>query len=95
VIWLILFLTFPTVWLALTFQTALLHRERVAYLIAAGLADVLANYGGLALLFYDWPQRGEWTFSKRLPRLCNLPGWRGRFARRCKVYINSKVPGHI
>lgn len=91
-IWLILFL--PTIILIATFKRALLGGSKPLLLVAF-LADVLANYGGLALLFYDFPKRGEWTFSKRLPRLCNLPGWRGRFARRCKIYINKRVPGHI
>lgn len=93
-IWLVLFLTLPTAILAATFERALLKHEPLV-LLTALTADVLANYGGLALLFYDSPRRGEWTFSKHLPRLCDLPGWRGRLARRCKIYINSKVPGHI
>jgi len=94
-IYLLAFLTLPTVILLATFELALKHQHAKLRLLIAFIADVLANYGGLALLFWDWPQYGEYTFSKRLPRLCNLPGWRGRFARRCKIYINKRVHGHI
>lgn len=89
----------PTIILIATFERALLGQSK-PLLLFAFLADVLANYGGLLLLFLfgkpmSWPKYGEWTFSKRLPRLCQLPGWRGRFARRCKIYINKRVPGHV
>lgn len=98
-IWLALFLTLPTVVLIATFQRALLQREPLVLLVAF-VADVLANYGLLLLLFLfgkpmSWPKWGEWTFSKRLPSLMRLPGWRGWVAAACKQYINSKVPGHI
>jgi len=99
-IYLLAFLTLPTVILILTFEAALKRPHAKLRLLIAFIADVLANYGGLLLLFLfgkpmSWPKCGEWTFSKRLPRLCELPGWRGRFARRCKIYINKRVPGHI
>ena len=87
-------LILPTIILIATFERALLGNSKPLLLVAF-IADVVANFSTLALLFWDWPQYGEWTFSKRLPRLCNLPGWRGRFARRCKIYINKRVPGHI
>ena len=87
-------LILPTIILIATFERALLGSSRPLLLVAY-IADVVANFSTLALLFWDWPQYGEWTFSKRLPRLCNLSGWRGRFARRCKIYINKRVPGHI
>ena len=87
-------LILPTVILIATFERALLGNSKPLLLVAF-LADVMANYGGLALLFWDWPQHGEWTFSKRLPRLCLLSGWRGRFALHCKDFVNKKVVGHI
>ena len=93
-IYLIALLILPTVILIATFERALLGNSKPLLLVAF-VADVLANYGGLALLFWDFPQSKEYTFSKRLPRLCGLSGWRGRFARRCKIYINKKAPGHI
>lgn len=92
--WLLILLTLPTLLLALTFERALTRRE--PWLLAfASAMNVMANYGGLLLLFWDVPKRGEWTFSKRLPRLCQLPGWRGSLARHSKEFINKKVPGHI
>lgn len=94
-IYLLSFLTLPPVILALTFEAALRHPHAKLRLLIAAVCDVLANYGGLALLFWDWPNRGEWTFSKRLPRLCELSGWRGALARRCKSFINKKIVGHI
>ena len=90
----IILLILPTIILLATFERALLGDNKAVLLIAF-IADVLANYGLLMILFYDIPRKGEYTFSKRLPRLCNLPGWRGKFARRCKIYINKRVPGHI
>lgn len=91
----ILLFIVPVAILAEWFDEALLHPENKKFLLFLLLVDVWANYTTLAALFWDIPRKGEWTFSKRLPRLCLLPGWRGRFALRCKAYINSKVPGHI
>ena len=88
-------LILPTIILLATFELALKYPHAKLRLLIAATANVLANYGLLMVLFYDFPRWGEYTFSKRLPRLCNLPGWRGRFARRCKIYINKRVPGHI
>ena len=87
-------LIMPTVILIATFERALVGNSKPLLLVAF-VADVVANFSTLALLFWDWAQYGEWTFSKRLPRLCNLPGWRGRFALRCKDFVNKKVVGHI
>ena len=41
------------------------------------LLDILLNYTVLALYTWDWPRRGEITFSKRLDRLILLGDWRG------------------
>lgn len=99
-LYLLAFLTLPPVILILTFEAALKRPHAKIRLLIAFIADVLANYGGLLLLFLfgkpmSWPKWGEWTFSKRLPRLCDLPGWRGALARRCKDFINKKIVGHI
>lgn len=87
-------LILPTIILIATFERALLGNSKPLLLVAF-IADVVANFSTLALLFWDWPQYGEYTFSKRLPRLCLLPGKRGQLARWCKDFINKKVPGHI
>ena len=41
------------------------------------LLNVALNYTLLALLLWDWPRKGERTFSQRLERLVLDPGWRG------------------
>ncbi|MEY2688890.1 MAG: hypothetical protein RL375_3088 [Pseudomonadota bacterium] len=55
-------------------------RFLVLVALPALLLNVILNYTVLALLTWDWPQRGEWTFSKRLERLVLAPGWRGDVA---------------
>lgn len=56
--------------------------------------DVLLNYTTLSLLFWDFPKVTEYTFSKRLPRLCSLNGWRGKFAIKVKELLNKVDPLH-
>ena len=55
---------------------------RICYVPALiGLVlDVILNFTELALITFDFPLRGEWTFSKRLSRLQHAPGARGEFA---------------
>ena len=52
------------------------------------LIDILANYTELALLTWDWPRKGEYTFSTRLARLQFDTGWRGRIAKLAIAYTN-------
>lgn len=54
--------------------------------------DVIANYTELALLTWDWPQKGEYTFSTRLLRLQHDMGWRGDIALRIKPFLNYFDP---
>ena len=42
--------------------------------------DVALNYTVLAVLTWDRPRHGEWTFSKRLKRLRFNIDWRGPLA---------------
>jgi len=48
----------------------------VAALPALAL-NVVLNYTLLAFISWDWPRKGEYTFSKRLERLVLDTGWRG------------------
>ena len=57
--------------------------------------DVLANYTELALLTWDFPRRGEYTFSNRLRRLQYNNDWRGVLARPVVRFLNWIMPGHI
>lgn len=45
--------------------------------LIVALADIALNYTVLALYTWDWPRKGEYTFSKRLDRLIMQDGWRG------------------
>lgn len=56
------------------------------------LIDIIANYTELALLTWDFPKRGEWTFSTRLKRLQTDSGWRGALAQYVVVYLNFFAP---
>lgn len=59
--------------------------------------DVIANYTELALITWDMPQKGEYTFSKRLERLVWSMGWRGRLARSVVRWLNKydPTPPHV
>lgn len=63
--------------------------------LLALVIDVIANYTELALLTWDWPRAGEWTFSTRVKRLQYDSGWRGRVGRLVKDYCDFFWPGHI
>lgn len=67
---------------------------RICYLPAAiGLViDVVANYTELAVLTFDFPKRGEWTFSTRLARLQYEQGRRGEFARYVGGCLDKIAP---
>lgn len=54
--------------------------------------DALLNYTELALLTWDFPKRGEWTFSTRLKRLQYDTGWRGDLARPIVLLLDSIAP---
>ena len=60
--------------------------------LLALIVDVVANYTELALLTWDWPAKGEWTFSTRLVRLQYYSGWRGYFARCVVNYTDFFDP---
>lgn len=68
------------------------ERKGVFYLLfpitlIAAIIDIVLNYTELALLTWDWPKSGEYTFSTRLERLIHSDGWRGTFANFVKKYM--------
>ena len=67
---------------------------RVVYpvTLVAFLLDVLLNYTALAVITMDFPQRGEYTFSKRLKRLRTVSGWRGVLANNVAFCLNFFAP---
>lgn len=56
------------------------------------LIDVIANYTELALLTWDFPRKGEHTFSTRLLRLRYTYGWRGTVYHAVIAYLNYFAP---
>ena len=44
--------------------------------VVALLLDIALNYTLFALLLWDFPQKGEYTFSQRLSRLVRGDGWK-------------------
>ena len=57
--------------------------------------DVIANYTELVVLTQDFPEAGEYTFSKRLERLRNGNAWHRFIAHLVIPYLNYFQPGHI
>ena len=54
--------------------------------------DVIANYTELALITWDFPQKGEHTFSERLARLQYNTDFRGKIASIVIPYLNFFDP---
>ena len=87
-----LFLLFP---LAVQYERGGWFRIVAPITFIALLIDVLANYTELALLTWDFPRRGEYTFSNRLRRLQYNNDWRGVLARPVVRFLIWIMPGHI
>ena len=51
------------------------------WVVLAVAMDVVLNYTLLAVLTFDFPKKGEWTFSKRLERLVKGTGVRAAVCR--------------
>lgn len=60
--------------------------------VLALVIDVLGNHTELALLTWDWPRKGEWTFSQRLERLIRSSGWRAGIAIPIANALNWIAP---
>lgn len=56
------------------------------------IIDVVANYTELALLTWDFPRTGEWTFSQRLKRLQYDMSWRQDLANIIIKYLDFFDP---
>ena len=59
------------------------------------VVDVISNYTDLALITWDFPKRGEWTFSQRLVRLQYGNRWQRFVAWLVIPYLNYFDPGHV
>ena len=56
------------------------------------IVDIIANYTELALLTWDFPKAGEYTFSQRLVRLNKEDGFRGIMARYITKILDVIAP---
>jgi hypothetical protein len=63
--------------------------------IVAWVIDIVANYTELALLTWDFPRKGEHTFSTRCLRLIKQDGWAGFVGRKTQTFCNFFYKGHI
>ena len=63
--------------------------------IFVGPIDIFLNYTWYALFTWDYPRKGEYTFSMRLERLVLNTDWRGKVARPIAWVLNKIIPGHI
>lgn len=77
-------LLLPLLWmlyaLGIQYQRGGWWRLCLVAAVPALVLNVVLNYTVLALLTWDWPRKGEYTFSKRLERLVGAPGVRGLLA---------------
>ena len=60
--------------------------------IIALILDILCNYTELALLTWDWPKKGELTFSQRCHRMKSEDTWGGKVARFIEPYLDYFDP---
>ena len=86
--------------LALCYPLAIQYQVRnwrwlAPFTLAVLLLDGLCNYTDLALLTWDFPRKGEYTFSQRLVRLQSGNQWQRFVARVTIPYLNFFDPNHV
>ena len=59
------------------------------------VADMILAHSLFALYLWDFPQRGEWTFSQQLARLIERDGLVGEVARYLKRVLDAIAPTGI
>lgn len=85
------------VWLWLAYIPAIQYKRggfwRLMYPVTliVALADIALNYTVLAFYTWDWPRKGELTFSKRLDRLILLDGWVGVVCRYIAFHLLDPI----
>jgi hypothetical protein len=72
-----------------------LWRVLLPLTVVAWVVDVVANYTELALLTWDFPRKGEHTFSTRCERLITQQGWSGFVGRQTQLFCNFFYSNHI
>ena len=86
---LILFLLYP---IAIQYERGGWWRLLLPITLFALIIDILANYTELALLTWDSPRRGEYTFSQRCVRMKAEDSWGGTIARFIEPYLDYFDP---
>lgn len=62
-------------------------------LAIGALLDLIVNVFIATVIFFELPRSGEWLTTKRLKRLKNDAGWRGKIANwTCANLLNSFDP---
>lgn len=86
-----LLLSIPLLWvlyvIGIQYQRGGWWRVCLLAALPALILNVLMNFTVLAVLTWDRPKRGEWTFSQRLGRLILDTGWRGTLAWYIARYL--------
>lgn len=84
-------LSIPLLWvlyvIGIQYQRGGWWRVCLVAALPAIVLNVLMNFTVLALITWDWPRKGEWTFSNRLSRLILDTGWRGTLAWYTARYL--------
>lgn len=66
-----------------------------AFLLIGYPYDVIYNYTYGSVVFWQFPRRGEYTFTARLKRTITLNTWRGDIARFiCRYLVEPWDAGH-
>ena len=81
--------------IAVQYERGGLWRVVMPITLVTLIIDVIANFTELALLTWDYPRVGEYTFSDRLLRLQHNEDWRGIIARVVVRYCNFFYATHI
>jgi hypothetical protein len=74
------------------YQRGGLWRVFIIVAIPAAVLDVVLNYTLFVVYMLDFPEKGEYTFSKRLKRLNTQYGPRGAVARGISYILNVFAP---
>ena len=87
---LLLFLLYP---LAIQYERGGYWKAVLPITFVALVIDVYCNYTELALLTWDWPRDGEWTFSMRCKRMKVYEDtWGGKVALFIEPYLDFWAP---
>ena len=78
--------------LAIQYERGGWWRLVIPVTIVALILDIIANYTELALLTWDFPKKGEYTFSQRCQRMKLEDTWGGKVARFAEPYLDYFDP---